>query len=837
MVGKNILWFSEIGKDDIGQAGGKGANLGEMAGAGFPVPPGFLVTAQAYFSFLAANDIEPLIRDATNRLDVEDSGALERASAAIKDAIADGRVPDEIRVEIVRAYNTLCGFSAMSVPTVEASKFVAVRSSATAEDLPDASFAGQQATFLNVRGQDALVDAVRDCWASLFEPRAIYYRVNKGFDHLKVGIAVVVQEMIQSESAGVMFTIDPTNNDPDMIAIEAAFGLGELVVSGSVTPDHYLVRKKDFAIVSKRIVSQEVMITMVGGGNEKVPVPFEVRDQQKISDKQVAELAILGKMIEDHYGSPQDIEWAVFQGTVYIVQSRAVTTYKPGAQEPAGGEPGERARAKAGGAKPAGPAPRPKEKREKAAAVQAGAEPPQEDAGEGAGGAQMGEAVDVKDAEIIVRGSGASPGVAFGKVRIIESPKEIGKMKQGDILVTEMTTPDFVPAMKKAVAIVTDAGGTTCHAAIVSRELGIPCIVGTQNATKVLKDGDSITVDAVHGIVYRGEVKLEPPKKREANGGAGGYPPVCGTKIYVNIAEPELAERAAALPVDGVGLLRAEFIIAGIGEHPRKMMEEGRGQEFTDKLAEGMRKIAAAFYPRPVVYRATDFKTNEYRNLAGGEKYEPVEANPMMGYRGCSRYILEEDLFKLELDAIKKVRNTYGLRNLWLMIPFVRKIGEIRAIKEILKRNDIHFTKDFKLWIMVEVPSTVFMIDEFCKEGIHGISIGSNDLTQLILGIDRDNATMSDAFDERNLAVMRAIREVITKCNKYGVTTSICGQAPSVYPEFAQALVDIGINSISVNPDAAETARMNVASAEQKLMLKRLLEISQALPDSKSEAD
>ncbi len=807
----NILWFSEIGKGDVGKAGGKGANLGEMANSNLPVPPGFIVSSEAYFHFIEVNNIHDLIQEQTQYLDVQNTDELDRASDEIKNAIMAAAMPNDIRADIIRAYNELCGFGG-GIPSIDGAKYVAVRSSATAEDLPDASFAGQQATFLNVKGQDDVVKAVQACWASLFEARAIYYRQDRGYDHLKVGLAAVVQEMVQSEAAGVMFTLEPMSNNRELISIEAAFGLGEIVVSGSTTPDRYLVKKDTVEIMQKSIAKQEWMITKVKGRNEHVDVPEEQRNAQKISDAHIIELARLGKEIEQHYGVPQDIEWAIVGDAVYIVQSRPVTTLGMAAPMPA-------AEAAAVGPGAAAPA---------IASALAGLE------GIGAA-AQSGDAIEIGKATIILKGTGASPGVGSGPVQIIPTPKDIHKMQPGGVLVTDMTTPDYVPAMKRAVAIVTNSGGSTCHAAIVSRELGIPCIVGTQKATTILHDGEIITVDAVHGIVYEGKVAVEAPKKAEAAAGGAMMvaAPITGTKIYVNLAEPELAEKVAALPVDGVGLLRAEFIIAEIGEHPRKMMEEGRGQEFADKLAEGMRKICAAFYPRPVVYRATDFKTNEYKNLTGGEKYEPNEANPMMGYRGCSRYVKEEDMFKLELDAIKKVRNTYGLKNLWLMIPFVRKIGEIRAIKEILKRNDIHFTKDFKLWIMVEVPSTVFMIEEFCKEGINGISIGSNDLTQLILGIDRDNATMAEAFDERNLAVMRAIRHVIKICGKYGVTTSICGQAPSVYPEFADKMVEFGITSMSVNPDAVEAARRNTASAESKYTLRRLAELTEHMEKHK----
>ena len=406
-----------------------------------------------------------------------------------------------------------------------------------------------------------------------------------------------------------------------------------------------------------------------------------------------------------------------------------------------------------------------------------------------------------------------------------------------------MTTPDFVPAMKRASAIVTNSGGMTCHAAIVSREMGIPCIVGTKSATTTLHEGQFITIDAMRGIVYDGDVALGEAKREEeaskpqaGAGSAATLVPVTGTKIYVNIAEVELAEKVSKLPCDGVGLLRAEFMIGDIGEHQKKMIKEGRGQEFIDKLADKLRVFATAFYPRPVVYRATDFKTNEYRNLKGGEEYEPNEANPMMGYRGCGRYISEPEVFSLELSAIKKVREEYSMKNLWLMLPFVRRIGELRAIKEMLKSHGIHHTLDFNLWIMVEVPSTVFLIDQFCEEGIDGVSIGSNDLTQLILGIDRDNATLAEGFDERNHAVLRAIERVVKVCNEKRVTCSICGQAPSVYPDFAEKLVEMGITSISVNPDAVERTKRNVASAEMKVLLKRLGKLtSEPMPDLKSD--
>ncbi|MCX8175181.1 MAG: phosphoenolpyruvate synthase [Candidatus Micrarchaeota archaeon] len=780
---KNIMWFSEIRKTNLAEVGGKGANLGEMASIGLPVPDGFVTTSGAYFWFIRHNKIDAVIKEQTSELDVENSDALAKASDTIKTKILSGEIPPALRSEIIGAYRKMVKDGR--------EPYVAVRSSATAEDLPEASFAGQQSTFLNVKGAENCVQAVKECWASLFEPRAIYYRAQNKFDHLKVGLAAVVQIMVQSEKAGVMFSVDPVSQDANEISIEAAYGLGEIVVSGAVTPDRYVVDKNSLAIKKKDVARQTWMIAKVNDQNVHVNVREEMQARQKITDQQIIELAKLAKKIEQHYGKPQDIEWAIAEGKVYIVQSRPITTLKQKAvgleSIPMAGE---------------------EEKKPAPAAPQASASSP---------------------AKPLVEGFGASPGIGKGKVVILAGPKEIGKVQKGDVLVTEMTTPDFVPAMKKASAIVTNSGGMTCHAAIVSREMGIPCIVGTKNATQVLREGQFVTVDAIRGFVYDGDVSTLEAKKEEAepqpaqpSPAAFAPAPVCGTKIYVNLAEVELAAKVSKLPCDGVGLLRAEFMIGDIGEHPKKMLREGRGKEFVDKLADKLRVFTSAFYPRPVVYRTTDFKTNEYRNLKGGEEFEPQEANPMMGWRGCARYITEPEVFSLELQAIRKVREEFGMKNLWVMLPFVRRIGELRAIKEMLKSHGIHHTRDFKLWIMVEVPSTVFLIDQFCREGIDGVSIGSNDLTQLILGIDRDNATLAEGFDERNAAVLRAIEHVVKVCNKHNVTVSLCGQAPSVYPEFAEKLVEFGLTSISVNPDAVERTRRVVASAEMKVLLRRL---------------
>jgi pyruvate,water dikinase len=746
---KVIAWFDEVGKNDLGLVGGKGANLGELTQAKIPVPPGFIVTSDAYFDFIKATKITEFISHYLKYLDVNDSALLQETANEIKNKISTAKMPDYIRNEIKAAYKKLNA------------KRVAVRSSATAEDLPDASFAGQQRTFLNVTGEDDVVKAVQNCWASLFEPRAIFYREEHRFDHFEVGIAVPVQTMVQSEMSGVLFTVEPLSSDDTKILIEAIYGLGELIVSGDVTPDLYLLEKKNFKILEKTVAKQAWQL--IGNdkvkadleGNIRADIPEELQGKQKIDDKDIIQLAKLGKKIEDLYKSPQDIEWAKQGDQLYIVQARPVTTMKE---------------------------------------------------------TQKSDELPVIKEEPILTGVAASPGISIGKVSIVLDAAKIDKVKSGDVLVAEMTTPDFVPAMKRAVGIVTNRGGRTAHAAIVSRELGIPCVVGADKATTTLKDGQEITVDGFRGKVYMGKVAEE---KRAA-------PPVVlkkaiktKTRIYVNLAEPELAESVAARNVDGVGLLRAEFMVAHIGGHPRYMLHEGKGDQFTEALTKNIGLFAKSFYPRPVVYRTTDFKTNEYRNLKGGERYEEIEENPMIGYRGCSRYTNELEVFRMELEAIKRICRDYD--NLYVMIPFVRFVDEMARIKKFLESEGMYKFPGFKLWMMVEVPSNIMLIDKFIDVGIDGISIGSNDLTQLILGIDRDNAKLAPEFDERNEAVQLAIEKAVTTAKKKGITASICGQAPSVYPEITENLVRWGITSVSVSPDMIDETRQLVAAVEKKV--------------------
>ncbi len=789
-MGKYIKWFDEITKNDVGIAGGKGANLGEMTRANFPIPPGFIVTSNAYFEFLKVNHLESAMRGVLDGLDVNDSTVLNSASKKIEAMIINGEIPEDMRKEIADAYERMCQLERETVAT-------AVRSSATAEDLPEASFAGQQKTFLNMKGEEDVINAVKECWASLYEARAIFYRVQNNFEHMKVGLAAVVQKLVSADRAGVMFTVDPVSQDKNIMVIEAAYGLGETVVSGEVTPDTYKIRKSDFSIASKEVASQDFMVIRdAQGGTKEEKLDPLIMKRQKLDDQEIKELAKIGKFIEDHYKAPQDIEWAIEGNRLYIVQSRNITTLKDRKAE----------------IMPVIRGSKPMSMIEDKGVL---SEPEPTPASSG------------QKPEVILKGLPASPGIAAGKAKVLKGPEEIGKVKSGDILVAAMTSPDYVPAMKKAAAIVTDEGGITSHAAIVSRELGIPCVVGTSRATKEISEGMEITVDGRSGLVYRGNVITSGAEKKEIKPTMvqSEFIPSTATKVYVNLAQPDLADKISHLSTDGVGLMRAEFVIANMGKHPKKFLEEGKRQEFIDTLAAEIAKVAGAFHPRPVVYRATDFKTNEYKHLEGGDKYEAEEENPMIGFRGASRYIKEPEVFKMELEAVKKVIDEYALRNVWLMIPFVRRVGELKSIKDIMHSMGMYRTKDFKLWIMVEVPSTVFLLDKFIDVGIDGVSIGSNDLTQLILGIDRDNTVLGRDFDERNEAVMNAIEQVVRICNARDITVSICGQAPSVYPELTEKLIEFGVTSVSVNPDAFERTKKIVASAEKRVMLRMLREI------------
>ncbi len=675
------LFFKELDKHSLPQVGGKGANLGEMTQAGFPVPNGFAVTVASYDAFLEHNQISEHINEIMAGLDVNQPDQLDLASKKVHKLVIQSEIPQEVVNEIAKAYQKLSG------PLKKA--MVAVRSSATAEDLPGMSFAGQQATFLNVKGENDLLVSVRECWASLFTARAIFYREQQKIAHDKVKISVIVQKMVQSDVSGVMFTIDPVTNDKDRIIIEAVWGLGEMIVQGSVVPDTYVVQKETFAILSKEISDQQVMLSKKGKETIEREVPHKIRDKQKLTNDQIVKLAKIANKLQEHYYFPQDIEWARENDELYIVQTRPVTTIK---------------------------------------------EPSKKDG-------------DIRIADTpILSGAAASPGIGTGHVKVLKSPKELAKVKPGDVLVAEMTSPDYVPAMKRASAIVTDEGGQTSHAAIVSRELGIPCIVGTKEATKRLKDDIVVTVDGTHGQVYMGakiESKLsKEEKKTEVEENLNLK---TATRVYVNLAEKELANEVAKKNINGVGLLRAEFMIANIGIHPKEAIKQKKQMEFIAKLEKDLTTFCKAFYPKPVVYRATDFKTNEYRSLPGGEAWEPEEANPMLGFRGAFRYIASPEVFNLELQAMRNVREKYD--NLWLMVPFVRSPEELAKVRRLVAAEGLFESPTFKFWMMVEIPVNVILIEKFIEVGIDGVSVGSNDLTMLTTGTDRDNAEVAEAFN------------------------------------------------------------------------------------------
>lgn len=781
-----FLEFEEIRKEDVPLVGGKNASLGEMINAGIPVPPGFALTAAGYDYFINASGIAPKIVELLSGLDINDLQKLTETSKKVRALIESCEFPKALEEEMMKYYKRLGEKVGKENPEV------AVRSSATAEDLPTASFAGQQETYLFVSGREALIESTKKCISSLFTPRAIAYRVEKGFDHFKVKLSVGVQKMVNSKAAGVMFTLNPVTGDRNVITIEGAWGVGESIVQGHVDPDRFLVEKGTLKILEKNI-SQKKLMTIKGkseeGFSKEVEVPPELQNKPCLTDEQVIELAKYAELIEKHYGRPMDIEWALDSDTnkLYIVQARPETVWSARAE----------AEAKVEKVKPA-------------------------------------------EAKILVRGLGASPGRASGKVRVIMDVKDISQFQEGEILVTEMTAPDWVPAMRKAAAIVTNGGGMTAHAAIVSRELGVPCVVGTKVATEVLKTGQLVTVDGSLGVIYEGVIEeAKPEAKAEVPAAAviASAVPITGTKVYMNLGEPDKIDEYKDLPFDGIGLMRIEFIIADwVGEHPMALIEQGKPQVFVDKLAEGIAKVASAIYPRPVVVRLSDFKTNEYAALKGGEKYEPKENNPMIGWRGVSRYISPEyePGFRLECKAIKKVRDEMGLKNVWVMLPFVRTTWEVEKAIKIMKEEGLERGKDFKLWFMAEVPSIIILADEFSKL-CDGFSIGSNDLTQLLLGADRDSGILGNLgyFDERDPAVLRSIAHLIKVAHENGVTVSICGQAPSVYPEITEFLVENGIDSISVNPDVVVATKKLVASVEQKLILKRLSELKNTLSGQK----
>ncbi|MDO5850097.1 MAG: phosphoenolpyruvate synthase [Methanobacteriaceae archaeon] len=751
---KYVIKFEDLTKNDIGIAGGKGANLGELTQAGIPVPPGFVVTAETYDKFMQDTGIFNSVMDILKEVDINNTKQLQEAAEEIKRIIVETPIPEDISTMIIEAYNQL----SMRVGEDDGAD-VAIRSSATAEDLPEASFAGQQDTFLHVQGIDQVIEYVRKCWASLFEARAIFYREENDFEHSKVYIAVVVQQMVDSDKAGVMFTVNPSTGE-NVALIEGSWGLGESVVSGTVTPDNYVVNKDNNEVLNVVISDKKTMFANDEEGTSvQVPVPEELRKERVLPEDELIELVEMGKRVQAHYGQPQDTEWAFHDGNLFLLQSRPITTL---------------------------------------------------------GKEEKSEESDV-NLEVLIRGLGASPGLASGTVKIVNSLDELDKIQDGDVMVVDMTTPDMVPAMKRANGIVTDEGGVTCHAAIISRELAIPCVVGTGNATSTLEEGSEVTADGKKGLVYKGILKAESaPEASATNVQVSATPLVTVTEVKANVSMPEAAPRAKATGADGVGLLRTEHMMLSTGIHPKKFILDGNEQGLVDILAENVLKVADEFYPKPVWYRTLDAPTDEFITLEGGEN-EPREHNPMLGWRGIRRELDEPEILIAEFKAIKKLHDQ-GYTNIGIMIPLSQHVDELRQAKELCRSVGMEPGKDIDFGMMVEIPAAAIMIDEYIKEGIDFVSLGTNDLTQYTLAVDRNNEFVAKHYSEEHPAVMKLIERTIRKCAEAGVTCSICGQAGSV-PHIVEKLVAFGITSVSSNADAVEDVRMTVARAEKKIIL------------------
>ncbi len=762
----NVLWFDEIDSDDTAKVGGKSANLGELSNnVNVPVLPGFATTADAYDTFIKETGLKEKIERLIDGMDIDDINSLQRTGEQIRAHIKEAEMPESLRKDFIKSYEELEEDLGVENPEV------AVRSSATAEDLPGASFAGQQETYLNVSGKQDLIKRIKDCFASLFTNRAISYREDKGFSHFDVKLSAVVQKMGRSDigAAGVMFTLDPDSGFENVVTINGSYGLGEYVVLGEVNPDEFTVFKENMGIIERKVGDKEVKLVRnedheKGDNQENIEkkVPMSDREKFCITDNQVKELANYAVEIEEHYGKPMDIEW-VYDGQtkeLYIVQARPETVQA--------------------------------EKDENV----------------------IEDHKLKEESEVLLEGEAIGSKIGSGKAHVLSSPKEIDQFEEGEVLVTDMTDPDWEPIMKKAGAIITNKGGRTSHAAIVSREIGVPAVIGTENATSKLKDGQSVTVDCSSstGKVWQDELEFEVQEHHIDN------IPETETDVQLNIGEPSEAFHLAQLPVDGVGLAREEFIISShVGEHPLKLIEEGREEEYTQALRSGIGKIAAAFYPDQVVVRLSDFKSDEYAQLEGGEKFEPDEANPMIGFRGASRYYDEKfsKAFELECKALRKCVDELDLDNLTVMVPFCRTVQEGKNVRARMKEYGLD-QGDIDVYVMAEIPANIIRAEEFAQV-FDGFSIGTNDLTQLTLGVDRNSDKLAELFDERDPAVKESVRKLIGKAHSENAHVGICGDAPSTHDGYAEFLVGQGIDAVSVSPDVALETVMKVAEAEEDL--------------------
>jgi len=763
-----VAWLNAVSGSDIDTAGGKGASLGEFRGAGLPVPSAFLVTADTYRTFIDEAGIAEDLFEAVD-VDSEDSTALAAAEQRARELIMNTEWPDSVRETILDAYADFGD-----------DPFVAVRSSATAEDLPDASFAGQQETFLNV-DREALLDRIKRCWGSLFTQRAIYYRDEQGFDHEDVDIAVVVQRMVDADKSGVMFTSHPSTGDSEIV-VEGAWGLGEAVVSGSVSPDNYIIDKESGEVEDVTVTTKKTKCVRDAATGETVEksVEAERRDERVLDEDELVELRKVGQRVEDHYGDPQDVEWAIADGDVYMLQSRPITTIDESTNGVASTD-GD------------------------------------------------------SDGDLLISGLGASPGTVSGRVRSVGKLDHLDAVTDGDIIVAEMTTPDMVPAMKRASAIVTDEGGMTSHAAIVSRELGVPAVIGTESATATLADDQYVTVDGDKGTVVDGaatEAELSsgqsssPTKSGDAGESAratrsdeGRVPkPMTATEVKVNVSIPEAAERAAASGADGVGLLRIEHMVLSLGKTPEKYITDHGDRAFRQEIIDGIRTVAEEFYPRPVRARTLDAPSDEFRQLDGGED-ELTEHNPMLGYRGIRRSLDKPAVFELQLEAVRRLHEM-GYDNIELMFPLVTDAEDLLRAKSHMQ--NVGIDPDKRRWgVMIETPASALSIEEIVDAGVDFVSFGTNDLTQYTLAVDRNNSNVADRYDELHSAVLSLMTDVIETCRAKDVDTSICGQAASK-PAMVQALVNAGITSLSPNVDAVRDVQHEVKRVEQKLLVEKV---------------
>jgi len=759
---KYIVWFSQIDKEDVDIVGGKGANLGEIRRIGSPVPDGFVVTSKAYFEFLEKNKLGVRVEEILGKLDYNNQELVDEISEHIKDVIKSSPLPTEIISEVGSEYKKLSNSKG----------YVAVRSSATVEDLSGKSFAGQLDTFLNLNNLDNILSPIKKCWASLYNPRALLYLKESGLGKSKIGVAVIIQEMVQSEVSGVMLTVDPMTNNKDRLVIESVWGLGNLIVEGVVTPDHYEVAKSSFTIINKKISAQTTQLILAKEQNKEIPVSAAYQKIQKVSDEKIIELAKIGRKIENTYLFPQDIEWAIENNKLYILQSRPVTS--------AESEPDEKF-----------------------------------------------EKTEI-DLPVLVKGTPTSPGIAQGVAKIIKSSKQVARVKRGDILVLPVNNHNFIAALKKAAAVITDKGGETSHAAIIAREMGLPCVVGTSIATNIIKPDTVVTVNGSTGIVYKGGLPYKRISRLVASFGdkstSNNKEPAVkktATKIFVSLVDSTLAYEISQKNVDGVGLLRAEFLISEIGIHPKKLIEKNKKDLYIKKIIEGLKISCASFDPRPVVYRVSDYTSNEYKNFKNGSQYEIEEENPLLGFRGAIRYISEPETFSLELEAIKYVRNKLNLKNLWLLIPYVRTLEEMANIKRMVAASGLHRSSTFKLILSVEVPSTVFLIDKFLDIGIDGISIDLADLTFLLLGADRGNEKIFKYFSDLDKSVLWALERVIKEARRKRVYSTLVGQNTVLSPQLVDKVIEWGIDSISVTPDMIESTRNTVYEAEKRVVVSR----------------